>query len=255
MIGYVSVLALFGAEFMLPIYLQSLRGFSALDTGLVLLPLGVAAGIAMPTAGRLYDRIGPRLLLVVGFVILSLNTWQLSRLTADTSIRWIVFLMLLRGLALGMTVQTTYVTALAVVPPEMLPRGSSLVNGTRQVMQSLGVALLATVLASTLSPQTRALQLRTQETPVAAGHSFVLCSSHASAAEGGTMGADAASRAAGASAAAMLSRACTESIAGFERAYRLTFYAAMLAIVLGLLTPGWPRAWHGRRMAAAAAGH
>jgi len=234
-IGYVSVLALFGAEFLLPVYLQSLRGFSALDTGLTLLPLGVAAGIAMPTAGWLYDRIGPRMLLGIGFSLLALNTWQLSRLEVDTPIGWIAFLMVLRGTALGMTVQTTYVTALSVVPAPMLPRGSSLVNGTRQVMQSLGVALLATVLASTLSPETRALQRQTERVPVPAGHTFVVCAPEAGPA------------------AAILNQACVENIRGFERAYRLTFYAALLAILLGLLMPGWPREWHGRRAAAAPA--
>jgi hypothetical protein len=48
-------------------------------------------------------------------------------------------------------------------------------------------------------------------------------------------------------------RACDESVAGFERAYGLTFYAAILALVLGTLLPGWPFAWAGRRAADAPA--
>src|SRR6476469_820860 len=155
LVGFVSVVALFGAEFLLPIYLQSLRGRTALETGLILLPLAGALGIGMPLAGRIYDRTGPRLLLV--------NTWQLSQLQADTPISWIMLLMALRGLAGGLTVQTTFVTALSVVPQRLLPRGSSLVTSNRQVIQAIAVAVLATVLVSTLSPVVRQAQAQAQE--------------------------------------------------------------------------------------------
>ncbi len=162
LLGYVSVIALFGAEFLLPVYLQLLRGQTALQTGIILLPMAITGGLATPLAGRLYDRLGPRPLLVVGFAILMINTWQLSLLQPDTPINWILFLMALRGIALGLTVQTTMVTALSVVPAHDLARGSSLTNATRQVVQSIGVAALATILASTLSPQ---VQIQQQQLP------------------------------------------------------------------------------------------
>jgi len=148
LIGYVSVIALFGAEFLMPVYLQNLRGRTSLGSGLILLPLAVTAAIAAPIAGRLYDRIGPRPLVVFGFLVLVVNTWQLSRLTLATPITFIMFLLALRGLALGTTVQTTFATALGSVPKLRLARGSALINATRNVVQSIGVAVLATVLAS-----------------------------------------------------------------------------------------------------------
>ena len=148
LIGYVSVIALFGAEFLMPVYLQNLRARTSLGSGLILLPLAVAASIATPIAGRLYDRIGPRPLVVFGFLVLVVNTWQLSKLTMTTPIAFIMFLLALRGLALGTTVQTTFATALGSVPKPRLARGSALINATRNVVQSIGVAVLATVLAS-----------------------------------------------------------------------------------------------------------
>jgi len=60
LLGYVSVIALFGAEFLLPIYLQFLRGQTAFETGLILLPMAITGGFATILAGRLYDRMGPR---------------------------------------------------------------------------------------------------------------------------------------------------------------------------------------------------
>lgn len=252
LVGYVSVLALFGAEFLLPVYLQAVRGRSALETGWILLPLAAAAAVATPTAGRLYDRVGPRPLLVAGFALLAVNTWQFSLLRADTPIRWIVFLLVLRGLALGMTVQTTLVTALSVVPGPELPRGSSLLNATRQVVQSLGVALLATVLASTLSSETRALQ-RQDDAATGEGRGGVCMVAPNVAPAGAPTGGAAGVAPGGDRRAELLRRACGESVAGFERAYRLTFYLSLLAVLLGALLPGWPFAWAGRRMEGAPA--
>jgi EmrB/QacA subfamily drug resistance transporter len=266
-VGWVSVVALFGAEFLMPLYLQILRGRSALQTGFTLLPLAFAAGIATPLAGRFYDKVGPRVLVVLGFSLLLVNTWQLSQLTATTPISWILFLLALRGLALGMTVQTTLVTALSVIPLPKLARGSALVNSTRQVVQSIGVALLATILASTVSPATQAFQQEFSQRSAAASASgaktpaFGLCE---------TPGIDpnnnipvalqSAPPAAQAQARGAIQQACTEQVAGFEKTYQFTFYVAILAVLLGALLPGWPLKWAGRRAAdgppaAATAGH
>src|SRR5512136_2393694 len=184
-LGYVSVIALFGAEFLMPIYLQSVRGISALETGLILVPMAITGAIATVIAGRLYDRVGPRLLMGFGFGVLVINTWQLSQLQGDTSLSWIVFLLALRGVALGATVQTTLVTALSVVPLKQVAIGSSLINATRQVVQAIGVAVLATVLASTLSPQVAALEQQFLDMPQQVGApSFGLCDAPVGAATG-----------------------------------------------------------------------
>ena len=237
LVGWVSVIALFGAEFLLPLYLQVLRGRTALETGVLLLPMAIASGITTPTAGRLYDRIGARALAVAGFSLLSLNTWQMSQLTADTDIEWLMVLLAIRGVALGMTVQTTLVTALSVVPVRQTARASALLNATRQVVQALAVAVLATVLASAISP---ALSARAQEfagaVPAARpGEPRVeLCLPE-------TLPAELPAPAKGA-----IRTFCGEYLSGLEQAYRLTFYFSLLAIALGAMLPGWPGVWEGR---------
>lgn len=252
-LGYVTVLALFGAEFLMPVYLQALRGRTALETGLLLLPLAITSGIATPIAGFLYDKIGPRVLLMIGFGLLVINTWQLSQIQALTPITDIMWLFALRGLALGFVVQTTFTTALSAVPPQQLPRGSSLINGTRFVVQSIGVAVLATILASGISQATKDFQEQATQLGLASGPgssgdaAFGLCE---------TPGVDPANNvpaaAANAPAAvqgqikAGINRACQEQLVGFERAYNVTFYFALLAFVLGAFLPGWPGKWAGR---------
>ena len=147
LIGYVTVVAFFGAEFLLPIYLQTLRGRSALDAGLVLLPLALLAGLTLPIAGKIYDRVGPRPLVVAGFALLLYNTWQFAHLGPSTSLSFIVMLTAIRGLALGLTVQTPFTAALGDLPHDAVPRGTSLVASTRYLAQAFGVAILATLLA------------------------------------------------------------------------------------------------------------
>ncbi|MDR3572424.1 MAG: DHA2 family efflux MFS transporter permease subunit [Anaerolineaceae bacterium] len=257
LLSYVSVIALFGAEFLLPIYLQELRGRSPLETGFILLPLAVTSGILVIMSGRIYDKIGPRPLMVSGFAILVINTWQLTQLRADTSIGWIIFLLSIRGIALGLTVQTTMVTALSVVPPRYLHRGSSLSSATRQVVQSLGVALLATVLASALSPAVQNLQTQMENAgPASASliQTVGFCEVKATASSSGsnsTADPVAAASPAGAGqtspSTALLQQACAENVAGFERSYQVTFYASLVALLLGFFLPGWPQKWVGRK--------
>jgi EmrB/QacA subfamily drug resistance transporter len=258
-LGFVSTIALFGAEFLMPIYLQALRGRTALQTGLILLPMAIAGGVLVTASGRLYDRVGPRPLLVTGFALLMLNTWQLSQIQADTAINWIIFLLVLRGLALGLTVQTTMVTALSVIPQRELARGSSLSNAARLVVQSIGVAVLATVLASTLSPEVKAMQNQFQGKAAASSPVVGLCqgvpgtgqtdSATAAVASLALPGLTQPSQAAAGQGGGIIQQACSENIAGFEQAYLVTFYAALVALVLGLLLPGWPGKWQGRQAA------
>ncbi len=154
LVGYATVVAFFGAEFLLPLYLQSLRSEPALIVGLVLLPLAICAGLALPLAGMAYDRIGPRALVVAGFAMLAYNTWQLAHLTVSTPLSFLVLLTAVRGVALGLTVQTPFTAALADVPHEALPRATSLVASTRYLVQAFGVAVLATLLGGRIAGET-----------------------------------------------------------------------------------------------------
>jgi hypothetical protein len=145
-----------------------------------------------------------------------------------------------------MTVQTTVATALGAVPRSALARGSSLINGTRFVVQSIGVAVLATVLASTLSPQVRDLQRQFQEQtgPQTAAQRFGLCETPGVPADQNVPpGVPAAARP---QAQQQIQTACREYLDGFDHTYRLTFYFALLAILVGSFMPGWPLKWAGR---------
>jgi DHA2 family multidrug resistance protein len=255
LVGYVATVALFGAEFLLPVYLQAFRGRTALQTGLILLGIAMTSGIATPLAGRLYDKIGPRMNLIVGFFILCINTWQLSKIEGDTPISYIFFLLALRGLAVGLTLQTSFVAALSSVPLSVLPRGSSLLNSTRFAVQAVSVAALATIFSSAIPAEIRAQQDQIQETQATSTAVFGVCETPGVAAEDNlppNATASLASLPKGTAEAtrakilAALQTACAASMDGFENAYRLTFFASIGALIVGAFLPGWPGKWGGR---------
>lgn len=254
LVGYVATIALFGAEFLMPIYLQNFRGRTALEAGVILLGVAATSAVATPLAGRLFDKIGPRMIMFTGFVILCFNTWQLAELQATTSIPYIVFLLALRGLAVGLILQTSFVAALGSVPIDQLPRGSSLFNSTRFVVQAISVATLATILVGFLSPSAQAAAQQMQDAQ-ATGVRFGVCETPGVAAQDNLPpGASAslaslpaaAAQAAQAQILAMMQTTCDESMQGFQAAYRLTFYVSLAALIIVSFLPGWPGKWAGR---------
>ncbi len=147
-LGWVSAIALFGAEFLLPIYLQTLRGQTPLQAGLLVLPLAIGAGMMTPIAGALYNKVGGRWLILIGSLLLALNTWQLAHITLETSYLQIMEIVAIRGIALGCVLQTTLTAALVGLKPPQFPRATSLLNSTRNIFQSLGIAVLGTIVTS-----------------------------------------------------------------------------------------------------------
>ena len=259
LVGWVSVLALFGAEFLLPLYLQILRGQTALQTGFTLLPLALSSGVVVPLAGKLYDLVGARPLMIAGFGILTVNTWQFAQLGAHTAISWIVFLLVLRGVALGLTVQTTLVASLSVIAQPEVSRASALSNATRQVVQSIGVAVLATVLATAISSPVKQFQAQVPAAAQATGAKpFALCEVSSPAdlglpapsAGSGSPSSGGPPAGAGPSPQQLVQlaqRACGDYLSGFDNAYTLTVYFSLAALLLGALLPGWPGKWSGRK--------
>jgi DHA2 family multidrug resistance protein len=191
----------------------------------------------------------------VGFSILCINTWQLSLIGARTPISYVIFLLALRGLAFGLTLQTSFVAALSSIPLDILPRGSSLINSTRFVVQAISVAALATVLSSAVSPDLRAQQDQMQDAQTSSSVRFGICETPGvkteenlppgTSAKLGSLSAETAAAAKN-KILSTLQLACNQSIKGFESAYRITFFAAIGALILGAFLPGWPRKWSGR---------
>jgi EmrB/QacA subfamily drug resistance transporter len=143
---FVTTIGLFSLVFLLPLFLQTLRGLRAFDSGLMTLPQAVGAMVTMPLAGRIYDRIGPRVPAVAGLLLTGLCSLWLQVLdvtTPDDTLRWILFF---RGMGMGLSMMPIMTYALSSVPQRMTAQASSLLNVCRTLFGSLGIAVFATLL-------------------------------------------------------------------------------------------------------------
>ncbi|WP_205408844.1 MDR family MFS transporter [Bifidobacterium lemurum] len=151
MIVQASMLA---AGVLMPIYLQSLRGFSATTSGLVLLPGALLMGLLGPITGRLFDKYGPRALSLTGLGVLTVATLGFSFLSDDTSLTTIVILYTVRMAAIGLVNMPINTWAMNALDNSVMNHGTSVNNTLRQVAGSLGTALLVSVSSIVASANT-----------------------------------------------------------------------------------------------------
>jgi EmrB/QacA subfamily drug resistance transporter len=141
-------IGLFGGLFLMPLYLQNLRGLSAFQAGLLLLPQAFASMVGVVLGGRLVDRIGVRAVVIPGLILLTISTWLLTSLSLTTTYGALQWALVLRGLGFGLAFQPLLVAALAEIAPRDLASASSINTVVRFISQSLGIAILATLVQS-----------------------------------------------------------------------------------------------------------
>src|ERR671935_2427259 len=139
-------IALFGALILLPLYYQLVRGESPPATGLLLVPQGVGAALAMPIAGRLTDQIGARVVIPAGIVLALAGTAGYTQVGTDTSYLLLAVALFVIGLGLGSTIVPSMAVAYQAVPQEAVAEATSTINVVQRIAGSVGTALLAVVL-------------------------------------------------------------------------------------------------------------
>jgi EmrB/QacA subfamily drug resistance transporter len=138
--------ALFGALILLPLYFQIVREESPLDIGLLLMPQGIGAALAMPIAGRLTDQIGARVVIPAGVVLALAGTAAYTQVGAGTSYGFLAGALFVIGLGLGATIVPSMAVAYQSVPREAVGQATSTINVIQRIAASVGTALLAIVL-------------------------------------------------------------------------------------------------------------
>jgi EmrB/QacA subfamily drug resistance transporter len=146
-VASVSV-AQFARTVFVPLELQALRGLSALETGLALLPSAFAAAVAMPVAGRWTDRAGGRTPVTVGLVLAVTSSAALGLLQLDTPLPVIVSLLVVNNVGIVLCSMPVTVMGLSAVAPRRVPQAAALRTLTRQVSGALGTAVLATIITA-----------------------------------------------------------------------------------------------------------
>lgn len=139
----------FAILFYLPLFLQTVQGVGAFKTGFVLLPQALIMAVILPTAGRIYDLVGPRIPAVIGMTICVVGTYLLHTITIDTTRGQIALLLMLRAAGMGLAMMPVMTGSLAALPPKVVPTGSAFNNVAEPTAEALGLAVLGSVLAST----------------------------------------------------------------------------------------------------------
>ncbi|MFX3619566.1 MAG: DHA2 family efflux MFS transporter permease subunit [Sporolactobacillus sp.] len=147
-INVLITMAMFAAMVLVPVYLQNLRGFTPLQSGLLLLPGALLMGVMSPITGILFDRMGSRPLAVVGLAITVLTTWQFAQLSDATSFNHIMLLYTARMFGMSLLMMPIMTEGLNNLPRELNSHGTAMSNTMRQVAGSLGTAFLVTVMTN-----------------------------------------------------------------------------------------------------------
>lgn len=137
-----------GLTFVLPFYLQSLRGLTPLESGLTTFPQAIGVLASSQIAGRMYPRVGPRRLILGGMVGAAAAMSLLLFIGLDTNLWWIRLIMLLRGFAMGWCFVSSQAASYSEIAPSDNGRASAIFSTQRQMSVSFGIALMATVLSS-----------------------------------------------------------------------------------------------------------
>jgi len=141
MLGFV----LYGSVFALPQFFQVIQSHTAEQTGILLIPGGLATIFILPAVGQLVNRIDTRFMVGLGMVLVAVSLWQFSsRFTLDTPDSEFFWPLILRGLGLGLQFVPLSLLALGTLPPKDLSQGAGLYNLSRQLGGSFGIAVLAT---------------------------------------------------------------------------------------------------------------
>jgi MFS family permease len=139
-----------GTFFLLPIFLQTQKGISPFDVGLITFPMAVGVALMAQPAAKMYGKVGPRKMMIIGFAGNMLMTLHLAFVDYETSNWLIAANMFFRGMSFGFLIIPMQAATFATISPEATGRASSIFNVGRQVAASLGVAILATALTNRL---------------------------------------------------------------------------------------------------------
>ena len=140
-------LNLFGSIVLLPVFLQTLMGYTAYDAGLVLGPGGIATLLFMPIAGKLVNKMNPKGLLFAGIALCALSTYQMSLFDMQTDFWTFVWPRVIQGVGMGLTFIPLTTMTLSHIPKEEMTEASSIYNLIRNIGGSVGIAFTTTMLA------------------------------------------------------------------------------------------------------------
>lgn len=158
-INVIVTMAMYSGMILMPIYIQNIRGFSPIYSGLMLLPGGIVMGIMSPITGRVYDRFGARWLAVIGLAITIVTTYALSRLGMHTTFMHVTVVYTIRMFGMSILMMPIFTAGLNELALTLNKHGTAMVNTFRMIAGALGMAFFVTIMTNQGAIHTKAIML------------------------------------------------------------------------------------------------
>lgn len=144
---FIIGMVMFAAMALLPPLLQTLFGYSVVDTGEILASRGIGVLITMAISGRIVDKMDPRLIVAFGFALATVSLWMMTRWSLEQD--WVPFVTsgMLQGMGIGFVFVPLQVLAFGTLPPTSRTEGAAVLNLTRNIGSSIGIAIVMALLA------------------------------------------------------------------------------------------------------------
>lgn len=147
-LGMIVFASMIGTTVILPLFMQTMLGFSAFHSGLMLLPGAIVMGIMNPITGTLFDKYGAKYLLLIGFVVVTGTTFMFANLTEETTFAYLATLNAVRMFGIAMVMMPSTTLGLNELPNRLISHGTAMNNTFRQMSGSIGTAVLVTVMVT-----------------------------------------------------------------------------------------------------------
>ncbi|MBW7454896.1 DHA2 family efflux MFS transporter permease subunit [Paenibacillus sepulcri] len=147
-INIAVTMVMYADMMLLPLYLQNARGYTALESGLLMLPGALLMGVMMPVTGRLFDRFGAKWLSIIGMAITIVTTIGFVNLTDSTSYTYLVLMSTGRRFGMAMFLMPITTAGLNQLPKRLYAHGTAISNTIKQVAGGIGTSLLVTIMTT-----------------------------------------------------------------------------------------------------------
>ncbi|MNW46144.1 Multidrug export protein EmrB [compost metagenome] len=144
---FVLMMTFFSSAIMLPMFMQSVLMITAFKSGLILLPGGIVNGVMAPISGKLFDKFGPRILIIPGLTIAVISLWQFTRFNEATSTGFIVSVHIALMIGIALVMMPAQTTGLNQLPRNLHPHGTAILNTLQQVAGAIGTALYISIMS------------------------------------------------------------------------------------------------------------
>jgi len=147
--GFIQGIGLYASVFIIPVFCQSMLGYTAQQTGWLMMPGSLAAGVMMPIVGTIMKskKVSPVVLAGIGFSLFVIFVWLLSGMNMNTNVNAFFWPLILRGIGMGLLFIPLTTITIYTLDSRDIPQGTALSNMVRQIAGSIGIALMTTLVS------------------------------------------------------------------------------------------------------------